>query len=133
MAHHLSEKEIFQLYDLLYLYESKIKDDPKGYNWKTKEINQFKKENHIVFDMKSEVISYSKDNTILFSSNKSHCISFIRHIRNAFAHGLISKESNNILLIQDRYRGKLTMYGRIESRLLFQFIELIKKQKQKNE
>ena len=63
-------------------------------------------------------------NKIVFSAGSSVCYSLLKHIRNAFAHGGLIKEKN-AFVIEDKYRGKITAYGRINHKLLFLLIDKI--------
>lgn len=118
----LSDKEICYFYKLLYKYEKEIKNDSKGFDFK--KINKFLKSNLIDLDYKNPVVEHSKKNKIIFAQYKSVCVCFIRHIRNAFAHGLIIKNKNIYTIIDcDKKQKKLTMYGKINKELLPQLIE----------
>lgn len=79
----------------------------------------------ITLDYKKKPELYQGEkNTVVFSSSGSRCVDFIRHVRNAFAHGMILKQGNTYELI-DIYRKHLTMRGRIGVNLLRELIEKI--------
>lgn len=79
----------------------------------------------ITLDYKKKPELYQGEkNTVVFSSSGSRCVDFIRHVRNAFAHGLIVKQGNTYELT-DISRKRLTMRGRIGVNLLRELIEKI--------
>ena len=59
-----------------------------------------------------------------FTDNGSACYFLLKHIRNAFAHGGLTKVKN-AFVIEDKYKGKTTAYGRINHKLLFLLIDKI--------
>ena len=65
----------------------------------------------------------------MFSSHGSRCVDFIRHVRNAFVHGLVVKQGNTYEL-SDIYRKQLTMKGCIGVNLLKELIEKIEATRQ---
>lgn len=136
MVHNLSNKEILCFYDLLYRFEHSIKRNPTGYKINRTEVNAFIKKNSIVLDTKSKVVVHFDKNRILYScSNKKQVYEFIRHIRNSFAHGLISKIENYFIIQDINPKGVVNMYGIIDSNLLFPLIGVLentKKQIQTN-
>ena len=48
----------------------------------------------------------------------------LRHLRNAVAHGSLTK-SKNVLQLSDKKNGKLTMYGNLSDNLLLPLIDVI--------
>lgn len=125
----LSDKEVLYFYNLLFRYETQICKDPKGYRYHKKEVEKFLRKHAIQLEYKTKNIQmHNEKNTIYFTYNTSICVDFIRHVRNAFAHGLLSKEKNNYI-IQDLYKRKYTAYGRISQKLLPELISVLENTK----
>ena len=118
----LADNEILYFYKLLFKYEKIISKDPKGFRYN--KIKKFLKTHSINLDYTSPVTEHTDKNKVVFTQYTSVCACFIRHIRNAFAHGLIRKERNVYTIIDyDKKRKKQTMYGRINKELLPKLIE----------
>lgn len=112
----LNDKELIYFSRLMLRYEAEIKKDSKGFS--IKKLKPFLQKKQITLDYKNKVETYNDaKNTIVFANDGSACVSFIRHIRNAFAHNQIQKVKNEYLL-SDKYRNKPTMSGRIGVNLL---------------
>ncbi len=116
----LADKEIIYFYKLLFRYEKVISKNPKGFRYY--KIENFLEKHSINLDYKNPVKEHFEKNKIIFKQRDSICVCFIRHVRNAFAHGLITKEKN-IYTIIDYDKKKLTMYGRINKELLSELIK----------
>ncbi len=93
----LSDKEVNYFYKLLFRYEKEIKNNPKGFDFRKN--SKFLKSKSIKLDYRNPVVEHTEKNKIIFSQYKSVCACFIRHIRNAFAHGLIIKDKNTYTII----------------------------------
>ena len=118
----LSDKEIVYFYKLLYRYEKIICKNPKGFKYN--KIKKFVKEHSINLDYTNPVKEHEEKNKIIFTQHISVCACFIRHIRNAFAHGSIKKEKNFYTIIDyDKKYKKQTMYGKINKELLPKLIK----------
>ena len=124
----LSDEEIKYFAKLMLRYESKIKKDPKGYNFR--KLTKFLRKNNITLDYKTKPTDYNgnEKNTIIFSSKGSKCVNFIRHIRNAFAHNNITKVKNTYQLY-DEDKKIPTMKGSIGTNLLKKLIAEIENMK----
>lgn len=121
----LSDRELLFFTKLMLRYETEIKSNPKGYDIKSKELTRFLRAKGITLDYKKRPELYrGEKNTVVFSSHGSRCVDFIRHVRNAFAHGLVVKQKNWYEL-SDFYRKQLTMKGCIGVNLLKELIEKI--------
>ena len=121
----LSDKELLFFTKLMLSYETEIKPNPTGFDIKNKELTRFLRARGITLDYKKKPDLYQGEkNTVVFSSSGSRCVDFIRHVRNAFAHGLIVKQGNTYELT-DISRKRLTMKGRIGVNLLRELIEKI--------
>lgn len=121
----LSDRELLFFTKLMLRYETEIKSNPKGYDIKSKELTRFLRAKGITLDYKKRPELYrGEKNTVVFSSHGSRCVDFIRHVRNAFAHGLVVKQGNTYEL-SDIYRKQLTMKGSIGMNLLKELITKI--------
>ena len=126
----LSDRELLFFTKLMLRYETEIKPNPKGYGITNKELTRFLRSEGITLDYKKKPELYQGEkNTVVFSSSGSRCVDFIRHVRNAFAHGLIVKQGNTYELT-DISRKRLTMRGRIGVNLLRELIEKIEATRQ---
>ena len=124
----LSNKEISYFYEVLLKYEKLISKQPQGFKYK--DIKKFLKQHLIHLDYKNPIVKHSEKNKIIFTYHTSICACFIRHIRNAFAHGMIQKEKNFYIIIDyDKKQKKYTMYGKINKELLPKLIEAMEKTK----
>ncbi len=89
----------------------------------------FCKSKHIKLDYKNKPYEHLEKNLIIFKTGgDSTSPAFFKHIRNAFAHGNIYKK-NNMYIIKDVYRKKITMYGYVGQNLIKELIEVIKSTK----
>lgn len=121
----LTDKELLFFSKLMLRYETEIKSNPKGYDIKSKELTRFLRANGITLDYKNKPELYrGEKNTVVFRSHGSRCVDFLRHVRNAFAHGLVVKQKN-WYEFSDFYRKQLTMKGCIGVNLLKELIEKI--------
>lgn len=130
----LNQKEKISAIDFLFTYGKGISSEYGQYNWDDKSIISFCTQNNIKrkgnrkekygnffwFDTKQIEINGVKTN------DKAH--HFLRHIRNAIAHGNIRKENKKIIV--DDYQGaKQTMHGEIPCDLFWTFIEIVQNTK----
>ncbi len=126
----LDTKEIIYFYEFLFRFEQSIRKEPTGYKINAKEVNKFKKTHNITLDDKCKVIEHCDKNKFIFKGNGAACFHFLKHIRNAFAHGQITKEKN-YYIIEDKYKGKYTMYGRINKELFPELMEVLENTRKK--
>ncbi len=120
-----SNKDLLFFSKLMLRYEKDIKKKKAlGYNIKNKEICKFLKSKAITLDRKTKPYVHCEKNYIVYTSYESACVDLIRHIRNAFAHGQIQIDKNCYLL-EDYYKNKLSMYGRINTKYLIELLDLI--------
>lgn len=121
----LNNQEIRYFYELLfYLSDLQKKRDTKGFNILNKELKRFLIDEGVKLDHKTVPNVHYDKNRIIFTGGGSVGYSLLRHIRNAFAHGGLIKEKN-AFVIEDKYQGKITAYGRINHKLLFLLIDKI--------
>lgn len=121
----LSTDETVYLYKLLFYLEGLMRNkDTKGFDIKHKDIKRLLREERIKLDWKNPVQPHGTRDKLVFANTSTVCYAFLKHIRNAFAHGTLTKEKNLFLII-DKYRGKYTMYGTINPKKLFQLIDVM--------
>ncbi|MBQ3130838.1 MAG: hypothetical protein IJC23_08200 [Bacteroidaceae bacterium] len=125
----MGNQEIIYLYELLYyLSDLQIKKEIGGFDIRNKQLQSFLRKEGIKLDYKTKPVVHYEKNYIKFSVGKTVCYSLLKHIRNAYAHGLLAKEKNEFVFM-DKYQGKITAYGRIYHKLLFALIDIIVKSK----
>lgn len=121
--------------DFLFRYEKEIKNSYGYYNWDSTEINRFCKNNNVVkktsrnknyhyyfwFDTRQLVSHIGKTN-----DTAAH---YLRHIRNAIAHGNIQKEDSLIKVKDFNINGKQTMQGQLPIKQFWEFIKLVEQSK----
>ena len=121
----LSNQEIKYLYELLF-YLSDLQKNGKinGFDIRNKNLKEFLKSACVKLDYTMPPAPHYDKNKIVFFAASSVCYSLLKHIRNAFAHGGLIKEKT-AFVIEDKYRGMITAYGRINHKLLFLLIDKI--------
>ena len=121
----LSTDETVYLYKLLFYLEGLMRNnDTKGFKINHKDIKRLLREGRIELDWKNPVQPHETRDKLVFANTSTASFAFLKHIRNAFAHGTLTKEKN-LFLITDKYRGKYTMYGTINPKKLFQLIDVM--------
>lgn len=132
----LSEKDIVHLYEYLCQYESELKTAAGKFDINDPNVQKVISENRIYLDScnqqakrkiskhKYYVLYAHRSDNPLSKKDKAHHL--LRHIRNSIAHGLINKESGNILRLTDlNQSGNMTMEGKIEFNVLKQLLSAI--------
>lgn len=124
-----------ELYELTLFYEKELSDYTQDFSYDNKDVKQFCADNNIDFSKESR--PKQKDgaaNKIRFTISKGNeGVSFIAHVRNAFAHALFNpwKEDGNYLEFKDypdpRKKKNINAYGIIKVDLLFELTDLIRK------
>lgn len=121
--------------DLIYfsrfmLYcENEVRNNWYGFDIKNKQLQHFIKVVGISLKKGGQV---ENNNTICYKiicKNKKKlatCASILLHIRNAFAHGQLTRKGNIYVIMDKNGKGELTMHGRINADLLPQLIDSIK-------
>ena len=124
----------------IYLYEQHIVKNFGMFNWNDENFNQFCKNNKI--QQKGNKTILKQHNHFWFSANKTKdkhsndvAHHFLRHIRNAYAHGNIKvvkegKTKSKYYLIQDfdvkkNKSSEQTMQGKIRDVLLWEMINIL--------
>lgn len=128
----LNQKEKISAIDFLFTYENDISSEYGQYNWDDKSIINFCTQNNIKRkgNRKEKYGDFFWFNTKQFEINgvkindKAH--HFLRHIRNAIAHGNIRKKK---MIVDDYKDSKQTMHGEIPYKLFWEFIEIVRNTK----
>ena len=121
----LNDSEVKYLYKLLfYLSDIERSGESKGFDVRNKQLNQFLKSECIKLDYKNTPIKHYDKNSIIFKKGDSVCLSLLKHIRNAFAHGRLIKIKNQYEIV-DIYKEKMTAYGLFSSSVLFNLVDKI--------
>ena len=116
----LSKEEINSFYDFVCDYELNIKNKYGNYNLNDTKLIAFCATNHIALKNKRSKLPYlfwfstHQDKRTKINDKAHH---LMRHIRNAFAHGLIKKEGKSI---------SNTMGGHIRCDLFWAMLDLLK-------
>ena len=121
----LNDSEVKYLYKMLfYLSNIEKTGESKGFDVRDKKLNQFLKSECIKLDYKNTPIKHFEKNTIIFKKGDSACFYLLKHIRNAFAHGRLTKIKNQYEIV-DFYKGKMTAYGLFSPSKLFNLVDKI--------
>lgn len=121
----LNTDETVYLYKLLFYLEGLMRNNSTtGFDINHKGIKRFLRETQIELDWKNPIQPHGTRDKLVFTNTSTVCYAFLKHIRNAFAHGTLTKDKN-LFLITDKYRGKYTMYGTINPKKLFQLIDVM--------
>ena len=115
------ESELKFFYDFLYQYEND--ENHKGYN--SRYLN---KELRSILKHKQKSIKKPNEKNIILYSGGSVVADFLRHLRNVFAHcNIESVNEKMIFVFYDEYKGKCTMYGKIDKSLFYKLMKEIEK------
>lgn len=109
---------------LLYCENVKRSNDFTGFDIRKKEIRNFLEQKKITLNYNEKPHQHYDKNTIIFNISHSVGWDLLRHLRNAVAHGSLTK-SKNVLQLSDKNNGKLTMYGNLSDNLLLPLIDVI--------
>lgn len=131
----VSQLPISNLYELTLFYEKELSDHVQDFSYDNEDVKQFCADNNIDFSQESR--PKQKDgaaNKIRINNSKGNeGISFIAHVRNAFAHALFNpwKEDVTYLEFKDysdpKKKKNINAYGIIKVDLLFGLTDLIRK------
>ena len=125
----LSKEEINSFYDFVCDYELNIKNKYGNYNLNDTKLIAFCATNHIALKNKRSKLPYlfwfstHQDKRTKINDKAHH---LMRHIRNAFAHGLIKKEGKNFTFQDYSTIGTQTMGGHIRCVLFWAMLDLLK-------
>lgn len=127
------KSDLNSLAKFVFIYETEIKKmvnetDFKQFNeqafYSFKHKIQAKIKNATINEIKNS--PESSKQTLYFTKQKNQILDFCRHLRNAFSHGLLRKESKKMIII-DKNRGNCTSKGYVEYDITKKFIvEIIK-------
>lgn len=128
----LNTKELQFFYNILLLCESN-KGNPKGYDFGNKRLQKLLINKNFKINHTKQVLEKAQNNEINFTNNKNAiCTSLLVHLRNAFAHGHIEKDTEtNSLHFQDFFNNQCNMDGRMSFKNLHLLIETILQTKKK--
>lgn len=136
----LNETDLIDFGKFIYIYEQHIRNNFGMFKWNAETFTQFCKSNKI--QPKGNRIIREQHNHFWFSANKTKdkhsndvAHHFLRHIRNAYAHGNIKvvkegKTKSKYYLIQDfdvkkNKSSEQTMQGKIRDVLLWEMINIL--------
>lgn len=133
----ISEADKAKMFDYLKDYQDNIKPNFGKYDLNDKKLQKFLSVNDIYLgrmNKKCEAKANKHQYFILYEQDKpkkrdnDEVHHLLRHIRNSIAHGRIGKKSRNLFLLIDKSPNgeKLTMFGEIDYKLLFDLISLLK-------
>ncbi len=126
-----SNEELRNFDDLLYTYNSEIRNRPKGFKMNKGETKLFIDNNGINLTTADKIKKHNERNTFIFTESRNNKgASFIAHIRNAYAHSHICIDGDYYLIkdYKEEKKGNqkkmiMTAYGRIHKDLLFPLID----------
>ena len=129
----LSEKDINRAYRFIYIFEKEVYNKYGTFDFENDDVKQYCKEYRISNKVKRN--STPTDNYFWFDTRKikgankndiAH--NFLRHVRNAIAHGNFKKEKSKkafyILEDFDKNNNK-TMYGRINADIFWGYLNIV--------
>lgn len=127
----LTKDEKVKAFDFLLTFESKIYHEYGKYDWEYKPLVKFCSDNKI----KRKGSRKDKYGNFFWFDTKQHEVNgikindmahhFLRHIRNAVAHGNIRKESKMVIVDDYNTTPKQTMHGQLPIGLFWQFLQLV--------
>ncbi len=128
----LSEKDVCKLYAFLCEYEKDIKQNAGHYHIKDSSVKTFLSDNRIFIG--SIAPKSAKQNYIRYDLRSGKIVSLddvghhiFRHIRNAIAHGMITKTNGPYFEFSDiSPKQTFTARARIKVELFWQLIDVIK-------
>ena len=127
----LSQDDICKFYEFVCQYELEVKYHFGDYNFDANVLRQFCINNNIVFG-KRKASPYR----FVFEANKpkdkqqnDKAHHLLRHIRNAFCHGLVRKEGKLFILTDRNKNGNESMNAKIWVDLFWSLIDILLKTK----
>lgn len=131
----ISETDKAKMFDYLKDYQDNIKTNFGKYNLSDKRLQKFLSVNDIYLgrlNQKCKDKASKHQYYILFEQNKPRnkendvVHHLLRHLRNAIAHGRISKKGKNLYRLSDKKEENTTMFGELNYKLFFDLIDLAK-------
>lgn len=134
-----SKEDKLKFLEYLWEYETSIAIDYGLYNYEDKVFSRFCTNNNIQFKTSRNRIR--SDNFFCFEAKKrkgengpvDFAHHFFRHLRNSIAHAKIRKERHgrSYFVLEDfKPNGNITMYGKIQSDLLWNMVSSLKQTRQ---
>ena len=118
--------------DYLFTFEKDIRLEYGHYDWNDKSLTSFCTENHIKPKVKRNAKNWNyyfwfdtKQDKDRVNDTAHH---FLRHIRNAIAHGNIKKE-NKMMIVDDFHNQRQTMHGQIPCTTFWKFLSIVQNTK----
>jgi len=131
----ISETDKAKMFDYLKDYQDNIKTNFGKYNLSDKRLQKFLSVNDIYLgrlNQKCKDKASKHQYYILFEQNKPRnkendvVHHLLRHLRNAIAHGRISKKGKNLYRLSDKKEENTTMFSELNYKLFFDLIDLAK-------
>ena len=129
----LSQKDIDKLYDYLLFFEKIAIPNYGNFNWDWIKSNSYITDNDIQIkcEHKNHKTNYFRFKTHKVNGINDYGYHFIRHIRNAFAHGNIQKGKTNTFFITDYRKRKdgtleLSMSATIKAEYFWTILNIVK-------
>lgn len=123
----LSKDDVCKFYDFVCAFEGKYKTKFGDYNIEAPEVKKFCKENGIVFGKrpKSSFNFVFEANKPKNKNNNDKAHHLLRHIRNSFCHGLVTKKRDRFILEDHNKTGNISMKAQIRGDLLWSLLDKI--------
>lgn len=121
----INNKEKVTLFDYLTRFEKKIKNNRGHYDLSNNQLQTFINENDIAFCSYQAKGIKAKEHNAYFqyeyqAANKAHDL--MRHIRNAIAHGNITKKDGYFWLTDYTTKGTKTLEAKIPTDIFWDFL-----------
>lgn len=121
----INQQEKIRLFDYLTRFEKKIKNNRGHYDLSNNQLQTFINENDIAFCSYQAKGTKTKEHNAYFqyeyqAANKAHDL--MRHIRNAIAHGNITKKDGYFWLKDYSNKGTKTLDAKIKTNVFWNFL-----------
>lgn len=121
----INQQEKIRLFDYLTRFEKKIKNNRGHYDLSNNQLQTFINENDIAFCSYQAKGIKAKEHNAYFQyeyqvANKAHDL--MRHIRNAIAHGNITKKDGYFWLTDYTTKGTKTLDAKIKTNVFWNFL-----------
>lgn len=121
----INQQEKIRLFDYLTRFEKKIKNNRGHYDLSNNQLQTFINENDIAFCSYQAKGIKAKEHNAYFqyeyqAANKAHDL--MRHIRNAIAHGNITKKDGYFWLTDYTTKGTKTLDAKIKTNVFWNFL-----------
>lgn len=129
----LSEKDMINAYRFIYIFENEVYPNYGTFDFNSPRINNFCQEHRI--KKKDKRNSKPSDNYFWFDSikiqgalNNDYAHNFLRHVRNAIAHGNFKKVRGKkpFYIIEDYNKNSVqTMFGKIHTDIFWEYLNIV--------